>query len=403
MKNLCQIFLHPCAALVKRCILILSVLAVCSPIWADESYRKQPLQFVPADSVYTWGYDGNDFRAAAMRVSPAVSAPSFNMLPSSREKRSALARQCVQILQGMNWAGGMGRWLSEPQGLSGVTNLRAAAALFLLTGDARYADAYERTLYNALPHTLADSTLAMRDREKQVAAANLFMAPSLLYATAGPDAPDLYINLYTNSTATLQVGGRRVVVDQITEMPADGQVKIRFTQMKGLTPLRVHLRMPDWTGLHPASRGQINALAPSAPLYIFPADTVLPRVYVNGHEVFPLEPDEYGYVVIDREWRNMNEIYIDFPLPATFLLPAATPRNEWYAPRREEARWQRGPVVYLPDSIPANGYFSSKERLKPTADNDARGLPVLQGVRYECDGNVQDKSAQNHPFRAVAY
>lgn len=378
--------------------IILTLLFICPSLsaWAGGPWLKRPLRFIEPDSVVTWGYDGRDFRRLALQ---ADSTARGERIPLTRpdfdaRKRSYTAWKAAQ--PELNLAGGEGHPLYDPQGLSAAKWTVRAAQLFLMQGDACYADFFERVLYNAALHTATDTTLRRGTIDKFQAACLLLSAPGMMYATSSE--ADLYVNLYTNSTAAFQLPSvGHVTLDQVTDMPISGAVKIRFTQLKGSHRFSLHLRVPDWTGVR--STGN----------YVYvPSDSscIVPSIFVNGHEVEPLCVDEKGYVVIEREWKSLDEVYVDFPLRLQRALLATHRDALRGAPiAAEEAAFQWGPLVYFIPSVEARGcYVTTHSPLSLETNSDSlTGYPILRGTMYRSDGAVQDAEAPSVEFRCGAY
>ena len=155
--------------------------------------------------------------------------------------------------------------------------------------------------------------------------------PQWIYALSTDN--DVYVNLYTNSTANISNERIRFSLDQITDMPLNGSVKLRFNKFDSPTQIRLHLRMPDWLRLR--ENTQFSYVSP---------DTLHPSLFVNGHEISPLIVDERGYVVIEREWSSLDEVYLDLPLQVQRVTAnVGKPFTDYMV-------WQMGPLVYPTDA-----------------------------------------------------
>lgn len=154
--------------------------------------------------------------------------------------------------------------------------------MFLKSGDAKYLDAFEQTLYNGLlsgvsvkgdtffyQNPLEAVVSNGRGRGASTVAASMNAAtgdrrspyfdvaccpanlarliaqlPGLVYATRGNE---IFVNLYMNSEATLDVNGAKVTVRQQTNYPWDGRVAISVTADKPVNVV-VNTRVPGWQG-----------------------------------------------------------------------------------------------------------------------------------------------------------
>lgn len=374
----------------KQIFLLLFFLSAGLGLQAGEPWLKRPLRFVPADSVVTWNYDGRDFREMALQADSTVRPSLRGVTRETWKQRKRLRKAWLADAPQRNVVGGRGNARREPQALSALADLTRGAQLFLMQGHAATADHYERALYNAALHTLADTSERQGTWEKMAAAQMLAELPGLMYATGGE--AELYVNLYTNAVATVHAGGARFQIDQITEMPLAGSVRLRLMALKEPVRLRFHLRMPDWTGLRPDTEFAFSG-----------GERQVPTVYVNGHELEDGTPDERGYVVIDRTWRSMDEIYIDFPLRAQFVRRRADLPADEAAPVRDEAVWQWGPLVYYAQAPTRGCYFPTAAPPIAGSKFDEAGFPLLTGTMYRYEGTPADAAAPAVTYTAASY
>jgi DUF1680 family protein len=135
--------------------------------------------------------------------------------------------------------------------------------MFLKTGDAKYLDAFEQTLYNGLLSGVSvkgdtffyQNHLESAGRDDRVAypdvaccPANLSrliaQLPGLIYSTKGNE---IYVNLYVDSEADIKLGATTVHIKQTTNYPWDGKVTFAVTADRAVQfPLM--LRVPQWVG-----------------------------------------------------------------------------------------------------------------------------------------------------------
>lgn len=379
----------------RQTILGLLTFVMWLPLQAQNQWLTHPLQYVSADSIYTWAYAGNDFRQTALQAEPGTLTVRFEASTSVTEARNELLGQWQTIAPEFNIVGGGDDPITYPQGIPSGIGTSLAAHLFLLTGNAGYVDFLERTVFNAAERTLADTTLQAGCPDRR-SAAEVFMAvPSMIYATT-PGRDALFVNLYTNATATLHLGGETFTFDQITDMPDDGRVKFRFSNLQHELPLKVYLRLPDWV-VSPSERTSGVGLPYT---FVGKAPKGL-QVYVNGHEVDSVKPNAQGYLCIDRTWQKHDEIYIEFPLTPRYLrraLPDGTAR-------RGELALQCGPQVYVVKDAPAaDTYFSVNALPTLSSESDEEGHLLLKGYGYLLSKSTpQDAEAPRVPYVASPY
>ncbi len=116
-----------------------------------------------------------------------------------------------------------------------IANVYWNYRMFLATGDAKYADVYERALYNGVPSGVSLSgdkffydnpleSMGQHERQPWFGCAccpgnvTRFMAsvPQYMYATQGDD---VLVNLYIQSTADIKTAGNSVKLRQTTDFP----------------------------------------------------------------------------------------------------------------------------------------------------------------------------------------
>ena len=224
--------------------------------------------------------------------------------------------------------------------------------LFLLSGDAKYFDVLEQTLYNTLLSGISlsadryfyvnplesDGTFAFNHGsagrqpwfDVSCCPTNLCRffpsLPGYVYGTAGDT---LYVNLFVASRAEIDVGGARLRIVQETDYPWSGSVRLRISLGESRR-MRILIRVPGWS--------QDRLLG--GKLYRFEHPSAqAPSLRVNGEPV-DITPEK-GYAVISREWHD--EDLIDFDLPMPVRLVRSDPR---VVTNRGKAAIQRGPLVY---------------------------------------------------------
>lgn len=250
--------------------------------------------------------------------------------------------------------------------------------MFQLTGESRYVDVLERTLYNALNAGLSLSgdaffypnPLESRKNMERTAwftcaccppnLTRFFTAlPGMFYAKNGND---VYVNLYGASKTTVEnINSKmqKVAVDiaQQTNYPWDGDVKVLVNPAKPNT-FALHLRIPGW------AKGD----ALPFDLYRFKEVEGVIGIKLNGQAIQP--KFEQGYAVIERKWNKGDVVELELPMSVRRI--AANPKVEADLHR---VALQRGPLVYclegkdqsdnrvlnlyLPDEEPVQSSFES--------------------------------------------
>ncbi len=174
--------------------------------------------------------------------------------------------------------------------------LKLTRHLFQYDPAARYADYYERALYNQiLPSQNPDDGMVCYMSPLGSGCRKTFSLPfdsfwccvgsgmenharygEFIYFFGGDD--NLFVNLYVPSTLDWQSRGIRL--EQQTEFPRSDEIRFRISAQ---APERfvLHLRCPSWAAGH--------------------------EVAVNGRTV-RVEPAAAGYLAIDRRWRDGDEV-----------------------------------------------------------------------------------------------
>ncbi len=253
-----------------------------------------------------------------------------------------------------------------------IANVFFNHRLFLLTGDGKYLDVLERTLYNGL---LAGISLSgdrffyvnplesdgKLERKPWYSCAccptNLSrFLPALgeyFYATG---EGSLYITLYGQNSAQLKVSGKRVKVEEKTLYPWDGRVEIKIFPEKPLD-FSLYLRIPGWA---------LGKAIPSS-LYTFAnPPQQKPVVKLNGKEI-PFEIKK-GFLRIKRKWQAGDRIELFLPMPVLKVKARPEVKDDY-----GKIALQRGPVVYCFESVD-NG----PDILKRKVPKNARFVPKFE-------------------------
>ena len=271
--------------------------------------------------------------------------------------------------------------------------------LFLLHGDAKYMDVFERTLYNGLlsgvsldgttffyPNPL-EATNYQRSPWFGCACCPgnitrfLPSLPGYFYAQRGDT---VFVNLYAGGTADINLdSGPKIKLTQVTRYPWDGDVKITVAPEKK-SKFTLAVRIPGWARNEPVP----------GDLYRF-ADTNTEPVTlsVNGKAVkFKVEN---GYANLNRSWKPGDVVELNLPMPVRRVL--ANPNVKADIGR---VALQRGPIVFcaewpdnpngevlhiiLPDNQPLTAQFD------PQLLN---GVEIIRGRALNADNLEQDFTA----------
>lgn len=235
--------------------------------------------------------------------------------------------------------------------------------MFLLHGDAKYIDCMERTLYNGVisgmsvdggrffyPNPLsADGKYAFNadnttERQPWFGCAccpsNLcrFIPsfPGYMYAVKDRN---LYVNLFAGNTATMQVGGKQVVLEQQTNYPWDGDISIKVMKNQAKA-FRMLIRIPGWVDRQPVP----------SDFYRFSDDVQGSyTVKVNGR---PVEGQlEDGYLAIDRQWKKGDVVSVQLDMPVRMVKA-----DQHVKADQGRTAVERGPLVYCAEGADNQGF-----------------------------------------------
>jgi len=257
----------------------------------------------------------------------------------------------------------------------------------LLTGEAKYADMLELTLYNGFLCGVSLSgdrffyvnPLASKGKTQRrgwyvpaCCPSNVVrMFPQIGRFAYAVDNEGIYVNLYMGGVCELDAKGTTVKMLQQTCYPWDGKVLITIN-LQTDSKFSVSLRIPRWVRGRPIP----------SDLYRFDESSQNKRDWslkVNGK---PLqEPTmQRGYAVIERTWKNGDQIELTLPMPIRRVY--AHPNIE---ADRGRVALMRGPLIYCLEEVdnqadvldlvlPSDIEFSTEYK-----DELLGGLVVLHG------------------------
>jgi len=233
--------------------------------------------------------------------------------------------------------------------------------MFLMTGDSKYMDVFERSLYNGVLSGVSlsgDRFFYPNPLEYDGSAKNnhgfagrapwfgcACCPPNVLrtiaslggyaYATQGDT---LFVNLYAEGEATANLAGQDIKIAQTTDYPWDGKVTIQVSPETS-AQFTLNLRIPCWVEGRPL------------PSDLYTYDDPAPAKWtlrVNGRKVSATR--QGGYAAITREWRTGDEIRLDLPMPVRRV--AGNPK---IAATRNQVALERGPIVYAFEGVDNDG------------------------------------------------
>ena len=283
-----------------------------------------------------------------------------------------------------------------------IGNVYMNYRLFLLHGDAKYFDVLERTLYNGLisgvsldggsffyPNPLSSNGKYSRKPWFGCACCPSNVSrfipslPGYVYAVKNDQ---VYVNLYLSNKAELKVDKKKILLEQETGYPWNGDIRLKITQ--GNQDFTMKLRIPGWV------RGNVLP----GDLYSY-TDNQKPayQVAVNGQTVESDVND--GYLSIARKWKKGDVVEVHFD-----MIPRIVKANPKVEADHGRVAVERGPIVYCaewPDnrfnvhSILLNQHPQFKVTDKPELLYGIRQITTdAQALSYDKAGKLVTKDVE---------
>src|SRR5471032_3237524 len=272
--------------------------------------------------------------------------------------------------------------------------------MFLLHGDGKYIDLFERVLYNGVlagvslagntffyQNPLESNGRANRTPYFEVACCRANLArmleqlPGLVYAQT---SDTIYANLYVGNHVDVKLGSRTVRIVQDTRYPWDGDVSLRL-EPEGSGAFTVALRIPGWARDQPVP-GDLYRFADSA--------GEPPAVTVRSGNASPVSVAldvRDGYVRIRRNWKPGDTIHLTLPMPARRIVAHAGVKDD-----EGRVALQRGPLVYALEVIDNDGRALDLVIPRAAPLRSRFRADLLNGVEVIAGGG-------NRPFVAIPY
>ena len=230
--------------------------------------------------------------------------------------------------------------------------------MFLLEGEAKYLDVFERIVYNGVLSGISLSgdrffyanPLASFGQHERTPWFGCACCPpnvarflpqmgQYVYATSGDR---LFVNLYGANSAQVEVKGLKVRLEQQTRYPWEGEIKLTVNPEKEGRFVLL-LRIPGWAQGQPVP----------GDLYSYTGQTTgKPSVKVNQQQVeLKLEK---GFLPLERSWKAGDTVEISLPLEPRQVLA-----NEKVKDDNGLVAVERGPIVYCAEWADNQGRVSN--------------------------------------------
>ncbi|KKL61118.1 hypothetical protein LCGC14_2198510, partial [marine sediment metagenome] len=226
-----------------------------------------------------------------------------------------------------------------------IGNIFLNHRLYLLHGESKYFDMLERTLYNSMlsgvslsgdmffyPNPLASSGQHKRSEWFGCACCPSNISrfipavPGYIYAKT---ADEIFVNLFIENQASLELKGQQIQLKQATKYPWEGKIEITINPKESMR-FSLNIRRPGWVE---------NEAIPGG-LYRFTGESkVSIKLMVNDEPVDVSVKD--GYMVINRKWKAGDRVTLELPMEVRKI--SADTRIE---ANLDKVSIQRGPLVY---------------------------------------------------------
>ena len=283
-----------------------------------------------------------------------------------------------------------------------------------LTGDTRYVDVLERSLYNAANDGLSldgslffyGNPMASDGRHKRRPWFGTACCPSniarlveslgnYIYATSDKG---IFLNLFISSSTSIERASGKVDLKMETNYPWDGKIMVEVNPVKK-SRFPLHVRIPGWVLGQPVPGDTYRYLNFSGAQY---------SILVNGQPA--MYAMENGYAVVDRDWKRGDKLEVNFPMEVRRVVSRDAVKENI-----NRVSLERGPLVYclehpdnegrafnviLPDNAPLMTQFEAS--LLNGVQTISGELPVVTTSSDGMEVKTELKTIKAIPYYAWA-
>ncbi len=292
-----------------------------------------------------------------------------------------------------------------------IANVYWNHRMFLATGDSKYVDILERTLYNGVTAGVSLSgdrffyanPLASdggHNRSEWFGCAccpgnvTRFMAsiPGYAYAV---NKNDVYVNLFVEGNSKIKLADKEVELIQKTNYPWDGNVEIKVnpSQVGKFTLL---VRIPGWAKGEPVSTDLYHYIG---------QNTSDIKLTVNGKEVNGKRRG--GYAVLEQEWKEGDIVKLTMDMPVKRTQAHAEVKYD-----KGLLSMERGPILYALEGLDQTEEYVFDIVIPRTSKIESKyekdllnGVVTLEGDAYRVVRDAVTKEVTEKPmtFKAIPY
>ena len=291
-----------------------------------------------------------------------------------------------------------------------IANVFWNQRLFLTHGDAKYADVFERSMYNNVlsgvslsgdaffyPNRLESRGTTVRSEwfNTSCCPSNVsrFLpdVPGYIYAH---DDADIYVNLFISSKTNLSIKGNEVALTQTSGLPWSGDVGFEVNPKKS-KPFALKIRIPGWASDSPIP----------SDLYTFKS-LLKEKTVIKVNGVVVEYTVDKGYAVVQRTWNQGDKVEMDFPYELRIV-----ESHPNIAENKGRVAFQVGPIVYcvegkdLPNGQAGNIMIDDTQDFELKHEgNLLNGITTINGeaTYFEATASSGIKE-EKIPFKAIPY
>lgn len=291
-----------------------------------------------------------------------------------------------------------------------------------LTGDARFSDLFELTLYNGglsggsasgdrffYVNPLEGHPNHEREAwyEPGCCPSNFVrFVPQIDQFIYGQNENRIYVNQFVGSELTTSVGEEQLLLKQTTAYPWKNTVNLEL-RLDRKTRINLMIRIPGWArgkfypgdlyGYSGAQGGSSESTEHRVPSSNKTDPSVILRL--NGRNQ-AIRVNELGYISLDRKWTDGDQVELSFEMPVKLVSA-----NPLVKDVEGQQVLTRGPVLYCLEGIDNQfvmenskqyGYLDGDFRLAPS-DDISRGINFING--YLINRETKDQVG----FSAIPY
>jgi DUF1680 family protein len=255
----------------------------------------------------------------------------------------------------------------------------------MLTGESKYIDVLEKSLYNAAldgislegSHFFYGNPLASIGKNARqewfgtaCCPANIArLIESLGNYIYGYSNNGIWVNLFVGSSTSFLVNGKNVGLNMQTEYPWNGNVQIKV-QPDNKASFDVHIRIPGW----------VSGTEVPGGLYKFQNDSAS-QFTIKVNDKIVNYTMEKGYAVIGREWKKNDVVTVDFPMNIKRVVSRPEVKAD-----QDRVALQRGPLIYCVEGADNNNtawniILPDNVELKPSEKNImSENVIAIEGI-----------------------